>query len=404
MTAELSALSQAVRSHVEATQSDWLAELASLVSIPSCHDAPEALERCGLAIGRSLSKSCLEVEYLRAGVGPPVVVGWTGPESTTRLMFYGHYDVQPSGEASEWTRDPFSGETSDGRIWGRGTGDSKGQLFANLVGLRALQALDIPVIARTVVLVEGEEERGSEHLPQALRSLDEHLSPSLVMITDGSMPGDHSPTIALGCCGKATITLHATGNRAISHPSGAFRDHSARPAETLLRAVACAADVFGRDSERRLTLTALRAGEVGSSSIPPEAQAQLDLRVAPGRSIEASIEELQGRLRAVTPDVQVRSRRVLASYSCSPSTSQLHALSLCLDKAYGSSPAVAKFIASSGPSGALGQHFAAPVVTIPYAQPDQNNHGPNESMRLKNIVDAAVFAALLAAGAYETGA
>lgn len=53
------------------------------------------------------------------------VIGLMGPANTAvTLLFDGHTDVVPV--VGDWTRDPFSGEVSDGRLYGRGSTDMKG--------------------------------------------------------------------------------------------------------------------------------------------------------------------------------------------------------------------------------------------------------------------------------------
>src|SRR5260370_29657391 len=67
--------------------------------------------------------------YARFGARPP------------HIVFAGHTDVVPSGDAGKWRFDPFSGEIAEGMIWGRGACDMKGGLAAAIAaGLRAAQA------------------------------------------------------------------------------------------------------------------------------------------------------------------------------------------------------------------------------------------------------------------------
>jgi len=82
--------------------------------------------------------------YARFGARPP------------HIVFAGHTDVVPSGDAGKWRFDPFSGEIAEGMIWGRGACDMKGGLAAAIAaGLRAAQA---GVAGSISFLITGDEE------------------------------------------------------------------------------------------------------------------------------------------------------------------------------------------------------------------------------------------------------
>ena len=93
----------------------------------------------------------------------PVVVGRVGPSGGKRLILSGHLDVVPPGDVATWRDDPWSGETVDGRLYGRGACDMKGGVASILAAVRALGAsgdlhhLDGELM---VVLVPSEEDGG----------------------------------------------------------------------------------------------------------------------------------------------------------------------------------------------------------------------------------------------------
>lgn len=67
-----------------------------------------------------------------------VVLKWKGKDSSHRVLFMNHHDVVPA--VGNWTHDPFGGEISDGKIWGRGTLDTKGGLFGMMQAADELAA------------------------------------------------------------------------------------------------------------------------------------------------------------------------------------------------------------------------------------------------------------------------
>ena len=89
---------------------------------------------------------------------PNVIVRWeAGPGSRT-LMFEGHTDVVTAGDHGRWQYDPFGAQIENGRMFGRGTNDTKGNLAAMLVAMAALKAAGIPLVGSIVGGVLCDEE------------------------------------------------------------------------------------------------------------------------------------------------------------------------------------------------------------------------------------------------------
>jgi acetylornithine deacetylase/succinyl-diaminopimelate desuccinylase-like protein len=121
--------------------------------------------------GADLVQRCgLTPETVETG-GRPVILGTSpdGPAGTPHVLIYGHYDVQPPGPLTEWLSPPFEPDIRDGRMYGRGTGDNKGQHLAQLLGLRAMLEVAGSLPCRVTVLLDGEEEIGSPNLAAAVR-------------------------------------------------------------------------------------------------------------------------------------------------------------------------------------------------------------------------------------------
>jgi acetylornithine deacetylase len=93
--------------------------------------------------------------------GRPNVIGrLDGDPHAKSLILNGHIDVVSPEPLDQWTHDPWGAEISEGRMYGRGTGDMKGGLIANLYAVKAL--IDENVVPRGSVLVFSviEEEAG----------------------------------------------------------------------------------------------------------------------------------------------------------------------------------------------------------------------------------------------------
>ena len=98
--------------------------------------------------------------------GHPIVVGeWReAPAGAQTVLVYGHYDVQPAEPLELWDSPPFEPTVRDGKIFARGSVDDKGQLFLHVKALEAHLATRGKLPVNVIVLAEGEEEVGSEHL------------------------------------------------------------------------------------------------------------------------------------------------------------------------------------------------------------------------------------------------
>src|SRR5205823_14109828 len=101
--------------------------------------------------------------------------GEAGPDDAPlTVLVYGHYGVFPADEP-EWRTDPFTATVDGDRIYGRGTGDNKGQILAYVHALRALHENGAEPPVKVKFLVEGEEETGSPTLPHFAREVRDEI-------------------------------------------------------------------------------------------------------------------------------------------------------------------------------------------------------------------------------------
>lgn len=143
--------------------------------------------------------------------GHPVVYGeMIQDESFFTLLIYGHYDVQPPEPIEDWISPPFEPTIREGRIYGRGAGDNKGQLMAQLLGVKTYltRFKDLPINIKFVI--EGEEETGSPHLDAFVKANRDLLKADLVYTADGSSHNSGAPLILLGARGALDLEMTAT--------------------------------------------------------------------------------------------------------------------------------------------------------------------------------------------------
>src|SRR5262249_21698554 len=156
-----------------------------LVRQPSISSQGIGVEDCAHLLVDTMGRSGLAARLLPTR-GYPVVFGerQVGADRPTVLV-YGHYDVQPVDPLDAWHSPPSAPEVRDGRIWGRGSSDNKGQHLAQLLAIRTYLDLvgELPINVK--VILEGEEESSSPHLAEFVETNAELLRADLAYTSDG---------------------------------------------------------------------------------------------------------------------------------------------------------------------------------------------------------------------------
>ncbi len=178
--------------------------------------------------------------------GHPVVVGeWRNAPKAPTVLIYGHYDVQPAEPLELWTSPPFEPTVRDGKIFARGSVDDKGQLFLHVKALEAHLATRKKLPVNVVVIAEGEEEIGSDHLAQFVEENKKLLAADAVVISDSAMFAPGLPSILSSLRGLAYFEIIVQGPAHDLH-SGSYGGAIVNPAMALARILATFHDENGR--------------------------------------------------------------------------------------------------------------------------------------------------------------
>jgi acetylornithine deacetylase/succinyl-diaminopimelate desuccinylase-like protein len=172
-------------------------ELERLVRIPSMgypgYDPANVRASAEATREILVGAGCAGAHLLELEGGHPAVSGQIpGPEGAPTVLLYAHHDVQPEGPADQWDSAPFEPELRDGRLYGRGTADDKSGIVIHAAALRAL-AGDVPITVK--VLVEGEEECSTAHLPDLVRGHADLIRADVAVIADSGNYRTGVPTI-----------------------------------------------------------------------------------------------------------------------------------------------------------------------------------------------------------------
>ena len=179
---------------------------------------------------------------------PAVFAEWPAADpGAPRVLVYGHHDVQPVEPLEEWDSPPFEPAERDGLLFGRGASDDKGQVLFHSLGIRACLAVSRagapPVTIK--LLVEGEEESGSEHFPDLLRRQRERLACDVIVVTDTGMWAADVPSMCTGMRGLASGEVTLTGPVRDLH-SGSFGGGVPNPLHAMASLLAGLHDEAGR--------------------------------------------------------------------------------------------------------------------------------------------------------------
>ncbi|GHF91457.1 M20/M25/M40 family metallo-hydrolase [Deinococcus ficus] len=220
-----------------------LADLRDLVALPSVSAQGRMLPETAAAVRTLLETEGFTVHEVPGHVAP-VLIAEAG-EGPATLLIYNHYDVQPEDPLALWDSPPFELTERDGRLYGRGASDDKGEFASRLAAVRAVKARHggrLPLRVRW--LIEGEEEVGSPSLDRVVREQAEHLHADGCWWEFGSRTDEGRPIAYLGLKGILAVELRCRVAASDLHSSlGAVVDN---PLYRLARAVASIRDEVGR--------------------------------------------------------------------------------------------------------------------------------------------------------------
>ena len=195
--------------------------LKELASQPSVSASGQGIPECAKLVERLLADLGAGPKTFDIGEGSPVVAGEirsrTNPKKT--VLFYNHYDVQPPEPLELWETPPFEPSVRDGRVYGRGVADDKGELTGRLALVRAFLEARGDVPCNFKFLFEGEEEVGSIHLHEYLKRYPELFRADAVVWEFGGVDAKERPNVVLGVKGILYVQLTAKGASRDAHSS-----------------------------------------------------------------------------------------------------------------------------------------------------------------------------------------
>jgi acetylornithine deacetylase/succinyl-diaminopimelate desuccinylase-like protein len=244
-----------VLAHIDAERDNSLERLFKFLSIKSISTDPAYADECNTAaftLAADLSTLDMAAEVHPTDGHPIVLAKSTPPENgpRRRVVFYGHYDVQPVDPLDMWQSPPFEpriATLNDGRraIVGRGASDDKGQVMTFIEACRAWRAVTGALPVDVTFVIEGEEESGSKHLPGWLSAHKQDLAGDVALICDTGMWDPATPAITTALRGLVyeEVTIKAADR---DLHSGIFGGPAQNPIRVLAGIIAALHDDYGR--------------------------------------------------------------------------------------------------------------------------------------------------------------
>jgi acetylornithine deacetylase/succinyl-diaminopimelate desuccinylase-like protein len=375
--------------------------------------------------------------------GHPLVLGTAGgPPHAPHVLIYGHYDVQPPGPPGQWHTPAFEPDIRDGRMYGRGTGDNKGQHLAQLLALRALAETGetgaLP--CRVTFVLDGEEEIGSPNLAAALARRFPPGAPGrpeLGVWSDGPVHQSGRATVVLGVRGVVAFQMRARGANSPLHsgnwggvaPNPAWRlvhllasmraadgttlvdgaragvalspgeqaalDAVPADAASVLRQIGAdameppeGAGYCQRLSQPTFTINSLTCEDAGDhrTVIPNVAVAKCDMRLVGGQRTREVIAAIRAHVAAHDPQIEVTFGAVMEPQRTLPETPYTEAILRGARAGLGEAPLLIPALGGSLPIAEFAGPLDIPCYGLPLANADERNHAPNENMEVDRFL------------------
>jgi acetylornithine deacetylase/succinyl-diaminopimelate desuccinylase-like protein len=434
----------------------YISELKQYLAIPSISALPAHagdVKKCAAWTADEMRRVALQNVKLIETPGNPIVYGdWLQVPGAPTILFYGHYDVQPVDPLELWESPPFEATIRDGEIYARGAADDKGQVFMHLKAIEAHLKKTGTLPINIKVVIEGEEEVGSNNLDDFVRTNKQMLAADVVVISDSAMFDRGVPSICYSLRGLVYFQIDLRGTKSDLH-SGVFGGAVANPAMVLAQVLAQMKDRSGRikipgfyDDVRELSaeeraewkklpfnekkykkdlgapklagekqfsvlervwarptfeVNGLLGGFTGDGAktvIPAVAMAKVSMRLVPDQHPDKIAKLFEAYVKKVAPStVELTVTRMHGGkpWITEYSNPYVQAAGRAIEQGFGRTPVFCREGGSIPVVSTFQEELGIPAVLFGVGLPDENAHAPNERLDLSNFHNGIVASAVL---------
>ena len=435
---------QVWKQYQEQHKERFVEELLALLRVPSISAKPENKQdmiTCAEMVKESLLEAGVQKAEVYPTAGHPIVYGEIMVNaSKPTVLVYGHYDVQPVEPLELWDTPPFEPTIRDGKIYGRGTADDKGQFYMHVKALETMVKTDsVPLNIK--FLIEGEEEVGSSNLGTFMQENKELLKADVVLISDTSMISLDTPSLDTGVRGLSYIEVEVTGPNRDLH-SGVYGGAVANPITILAQMIASLHDennhvtipgfyddvqvlsneervllnkapfdeqeykddlgvkeLWGEKGYTTLERTGIRptlelngiwggyTGEGSKTVLPAKANAKISARLVPGQDHEKITELIINHLQAIAPPyvtVKATPHHGGNPYVTPIDSVEYKAAEKAIEASFGKSPIPLRGGGSIPITSLFESILNCKTIFLGFGLDSDNLHSPNEKYNIEN--------------------
>jgi acetylornithine deacetylase/succinyl-diaminopimelate desuccinylase-like protein len=427
---------------IRANRERYLSELSAWIACPSISADPAYaadVRASAQTAAARMRAAGLSGEVLETN-GHPVAFGeWLGAPGAPTVLIYGHHDVQPADPLELWTTPPFEANVREGKIFGRGSVDDKGQVLMHLAAIEAHLRVDGKLPVNVKVVVEGEEEIGSPNFEAFLARERERLACDVVVVSDTAVFAEDVPSLTVSLRGLVRWEVTVHGPASDLH-SGYYGGVVRNPLEALAQMLATLKDRSGRvavagfyDGVRKLTeaeradyarlpydeareahvlgvpelagesgFTPLERmwrrptleingmyggyqGPGGKTIVPSFARAKLSARLVPAQDPAHVKRAVAEHLQRVAPPgvrVEIEAHGDVRAVETSRDHPAVAAAARAMERGFGKPPVFIGTGGTIGPVSSFDRILGLPQVLIGVGLPDDAIHAPNEKFDL----------------------
>ena len=437
-----------VFNYIDSHQQDYLDELFSFLRIPSISLNREDIIKCATFLAEIMNRSGIKTKIYQTDRNP-IVYGEIGDkEDAPTVLVYGHYDVQPPDPLELWVSAPFEPEIRDGKIYGRGTADDKGQLFANIKGVEAYLKVKGEIPINFKFLFEGEEEISSPSLKVFLTNNKELLKSDLLIGSDSYIHENDIPIICLGNKGMVYVEItvcgankdqHSMRAAAVPNPIwrmvgllntlkgedgivkiGGFYDDVKPLLESEIEAVnkiPYDKEVIIQDLgiknlvqnrtgdhyyynlifEPTCNIAGIWGGFIGKGEktvLPNKVSVKIDMRLVPNQDYRDILEKLENHLvKNGYADAEIKVLGVSNPDRLPINNYYVNIIKEAVTEVWEIEPLIYPNVPGTNPSYLFAENLGLHYIMIPLALKDENSHAPNENFPVNSLIKGIKFTA-----------
>jgi acetylornithine deacetylase/succinyl-diaminopimelate desuccinylase-like protein len=429
-----------VFSHIDQNLKRYMEELFVLLRQPSVSARWEGVEECSRLLVGMMEQIGIKPRVLPMGGkrNPPLIYGEVlNPEAKRTLLIYGHFDVQPPEPLEAWDSPPFEPTIRNGRIYGRGSADNKGQFFAHFKAIESVLKVNGQLPINVKFLLDPEEEVGSPSLNGFCREHKGLFAADMALNSDGPMDPSGRPRLSFGNRGNLYIEVIARGANTDLH-SGNFGGPVPNPAWRLVEFLSSLRKPDGtvaiegfydnivpptpgeREMMARipfdekkfkekyglkkfnppedvsymeklmfrptLNIAGFTSGYGGQGSktvLPCKAMLKMDIRLVVNQTPEDVYDKYVRHVKKHGfDDLEVTKLNTYAPSRTSIDHPMAPKFAAAIREGFQQEPVLIPAGGGSFPGAAIRSILGVPILSVPYGNADENNHAPNENLAI----------------------